>query len=97
MANSGSEPDPPESDPGPSHQSSLSPPQDQGQLSRATSSVHGTAGSSSTAVHDYFKWLVPIAVVERYKRAPKLKGPFIDLELDAITASFADGWGLLGC
>jgi len=88
MTTPGAEPPPIGPDPGPDHRKSPSPSQSLSQTSRATTLAHGSAGSSSTVVREYFDKLEPTATVKRYERSVKLEGPFIDVDLPPLTTSF---------
>jgi len=87
MTTSGKEPPPIGPDPGPDRRKSLSPPQTLSQTSRATTLVHGSAGSSSTVLREH---LEPTAHIKRYDRSVKLEGPSIDVNLPSLT-TFSDG------
>ena len=93
MGTSSAESIPLESDPGTSHQRSLSVSQDQVQILQPASPSQGSLSSSSTAVPKYFDRVRPTWFVKRYERTTKLEPPYLpeeDLRLGPITTSFID-------
>ncbi|KAF9646877.1 hypothetical protein BDM02DRAFT_2865653 [Thelephora ganbajun] len=96
MTASGATPVPTGPGPGTSHRDSLSPPQNLVQASLAASSTRGSTKTSFTTVHKAYERVKPTATIKRYDRTTKLKPPYIDLHLDPITTSFADGEGPQG-
>ncbi|KAF9646880.1 hypothetical protein BDM02DRAFT_3188425 [Thelephora ganbajun] len=90
MSTSGATPVPPGPDPRTSHHDSPSPPQNMVQASPAASS-HGSTRSSLVTIHKAYERVKPTATIKRYDRTTKLKPPYIDLYLDPIQTSFADG------
>ncbi|KAF9646879.1 hypothetical protein BDM02DRAFT_3188424 [Thelephora ganbajun] len=73
------------------HQDSPSPPQNLVQASPAAPSTQGSTTTSLTAVHKIYERVKPTEAIKRYDRTTILKPPYIDLHLDPITTSFADG------